>query len=59
VWLPEIEGTNLCCAYWPDSAVESMLGRDFEILVHLDPKASNQRAQAALIEHDAYLLRRV
>jgi SAM-dependent methyltransferase len=59
VWLPEIEGTNLCCAYWPDPAVKGMLGRDFEILVHLDPKADPQRAEEALVEHDAYLVRRV
>jgi SAM-dependent methyltransferase len=59
VWLPEIEGTNLCCAYWPDSAVEGILGRNFEILVHLDPTADPRMAREALVEHDAYLIRRV
>jgi SAM-dependent methyltransferase len=59
VWLPEIEGTNLCCAYWPDSAVERMLGSDFEIVMHLDPKVDPAAAQTALVEHDAYLIRRM
>jgi SAM-dependent methyltransferase len=59
VWLPEIEGTNLCCAHWPNPAVEGVLGSDFEILVHLDPKANPATARKALVEHDAYLVRRV
>jgi SAM-dependent methyltransferase len=59
VWLPEIEGTNLCCAYWPDTAVETMLGADFETVVHLDPKGDPAAAQKALVEHDAYLVRRL
>jgi SAM-dependent methyltransferase len=59
VWLPEIEGTNLCCAYWPDAAVERMLGADFEVLDHLDPMRDPLDAKAALLEHDSYLIRRL
>jgi SAM-dependent methyltransferase len=58
VVLPEVEGTNLCGAYWPDSAVASMLGSDFEVLDHFDPKADPITARKALVAHDAYLLRR-
>jgi SAM-dependent methyltransferase len=58
VWLPEIEGTNLCGAYWPDAAVARMLGGDFEMLVHLDPADDPVTAQQAALEHDAYLIRR-
>jgi hypothetical protein len=59
VWLPEIEGTNFCSTFWPNAAVESMLGSDFEVLVHLDPKAQSATAQKAQLDHDAYLVRRV
>jgi SAM-dependent methyltransferase len=59
VWLPEIEGTNLCGAYWPSGSVESMLGSDFEILVHLDPRADPTTAEDAQLTHDAYLVRRL
>jgi SAM-dependent methyltransferase len=59
VRLPEIEGTNLCSAYWPPAAVDSMLGSGFETLVHLDPKADPVTAHDALLEHDAYLVRRL
>ena len=58
VWLPEIEGTNLCGTYWPNAAVESMLGGDFETLVHLNPKTDPVTAGSALLTHDAYLIRR-
>jgi SAM-dependent methyltransferase len=59
VWFPEIEGTNLCAAYWPDAAVARMLGEGFEMLAHLDPQADAARAQAAqLAPHDSYLVRR-
>ena len=40
-------------------AVESMLGRDFEMLVHLDPKAQAATAEKAHLDQDAYLVRRV
>ncbi len=60
VWLPEIEGTNLCGAYWPKGSVERMLGSDFEMLMHLDPQADPATAQSAQVApHDAYLVRRV
>jgi hypothetical protein len=60
VWFPEIEGTNLCAAYWPDDAVAGMLGDGFELIAHLDPLAEPAIAQAAQIApHDSYLARRV
>jgi SAM-dependent methyltransferase len=59
VWFPEIEGTNLCGAHWPDSAVKRMLGSDFEVLDHFDPKADAATAQKVFLPHDAYLVRRV
>jgi SAM-dependent methyltransferase len=59
VWLPEIEGTNLCGAYWPAAAVENVLGDGFEMLVRLDPKADPATAERAHLEHDAYLVRRM
>jgi SAM-dependent methyltransferase len=58
VWLPEIEGTNLCCAYWPRTAVKNLLGSDFEVLDHLDPKTDPETARKLLLEQDAYLVRR-
>jgi SAM-dependent methyltransferase len=59
VWFPEIEGTNLCAAYWPDSAVSGMVGDGFQVIAHLDPEADQALAQAAQVApHDAYLLRR-
>jgi SAM-dependent methyltransferase len=58
VWFPEIEGTNLCAAYWPGGAVAEMLGSGFEVLVHLDPLADPASAQGAQVApHDAYLVR--
>jgi SAM-dependent methyltransferase len=59
VWLPEIVGTNLCASYWPKSAVEKMLGPDYEVLVHLDPTADSELARKVFLEHDAYLVRRL
>lgn len=59
VWLPEIAGTNLCAAYWSNAAVADLLGHDFEILEHFDPKADAGMAQRRFLEHDAYLVRRV
>jgi SAM-dependent methyltransferase len=58
VWFPEIEGTNLCGAHWPDSAVKSMLGSDFELLDHFDPKADAATAHNLFLPHDAYLVMR-
>jgi SAM-dependent methyltransferase len=59
VWFPEIEGTNMCAAYWPDAAVAGMLGDAFDVLTHLDPQADAARAQTAqLAPHDSYLVRR-
>jgi len=58
VWFPEIEGTNLCAAYWPEPAVPVMLGDRFQLVSHLDPQADPVRAQAAQIApHDSYLVR--
>ena len=58
VWLPEIEGTNLCAAYWPAASVPRMLGEAFEVLAHLDPLAEPAKAQGAQVApHDAYLVR--
>ena len=59
VWLPETEGTNICGAYWPASAVARMLGGAFEIVEHFDPLADPSTAQRLLLAHDAYLVRRV
>jgi SAM-dependent methyltransferase len=58
VWLPEVEGTNLCGAYWPKTSVERMIGDAFEIVSSFDPKGDPVTAQRALLEHDAYLVRR-
>lgn len=57
VWLPEIEGTNLCAAYWPESAVRRMFGDQFQLLHHYDPRTS-PAGEVTAIDHDAYLLRR-
>jgi SAM-dependent methyltransferase len=58
VWFPEIEGTNLCAAYWPQEAVRGMLGDRVQLLRHLDPEREPARAQAAQIApHDSYLVR--
>jgi SAM-dependent methyltransferase len=59
VWLPEIEGTNICGAYWPPSAVPRMLSDGFEIVEHFDPQAQPLTAQRAYLAHDAYLVRRL
>jgi SAM-dependent methyltransferase len=60
VWFPEIEGTNLCAAYWPASSVSQMLGEGFEVLRHLDPIADPAAAQGAQVApHDSYLVRRL
>ena len=58
VWLPEIEGTNMCAAYWPEKAVGSMLGGRFEVLTHFDPQAEGATAERIELAHDAYLVRR-
>jgi SAM-dependent methyltransferase len=58
VWFPEIEGTNLCAAYWPGGSVNEMLGNGLEVLAHLDPLADPASAQGAQVApHDAYLVR--
>jgi SAM-dependent methyltransferase len=59
VRLPEIEGTNLCSSFWPHASITRMLGSEFEMLVHLDPSTDPDTAQQSLLEHDAYLVRRV
>jgi SAM-dependent methyltransferase len=59
VWLPEIEGTNLCGSYWPEAAVRAMLPPGFEILHHMDPNANPSAAESLLLTQDAYLARRV
>jgi SAM-dependent methyltransferase len=56
VSFPEIEGTNLCSTYWPEAAVKAMLAGGFEPVVHFDPRADPQRAEQALLTHDAYLV---
>jgi len=58
VWLPEIEGTNLCGAYWPKRSVENMLGENFEVLAHRDPRADTIAAESAFMTHDVYLVQR-
>jgi SAM-dependent methyltransferase len=58
VWFPEIEGTNLCAAYWPGGSVAEMIGSGFEVLAHLDPLADPATAQGAQVApQDAYLVR--
>jgi SAM-dependent methyltransferase len=58
VWLPEVEGTNLCGAYWSTSSVRNMLGDKFEVLAHLDPRADPIAAKRVRLTHDAYLVQR-
>jgi SAM-dependent methyltransferase len=59
VWFPEIEGTNLCAAYWPSAFVSALTSDSFEVLSHLDPQEAPALAQRAQVApHDAYLLRR-
>jgi SAM-dependent methyltransferase len=59
VWLPEIEGTNLCSAYWPEAAVARILGSGFEVIEHFDPRADPLGAERMVLAHDAYLARRI
>jgi SAM-dependent methyltransferase len=58
VWLPEVEGTNLCGSYWSKPSVRNMLGDKFEVLAHLDPRGDLAAAQHARLTHDAYLVQR-
>lgn len=58
VLLPEVEGTNLCGAFWPRASVQRMLGDDFEVVEHFDPQVDPERAKRAFLAHDAYLARR-
>lgn len=58
VWLPEVQGTNFCGAYWPRPAVQRMLGDRFEVLVRFDPRAEAELAKRMNLDHDAYLVRR-
>lgn len=59
LWLPEVEGTNLCASYWPDRAVADVLAEDFELVAHLDPLADPILSQSAQIApHDSYLISR-
>lgn len=59
VWLPEIQGTNMCGAYWPDASVTRMLGDAFEVLAHFNPKTDPATAERIQLAHDAYLVRRL
>jgi SAM-dependent methyltransferase len=59
VWLPEIEGTNMCGAYWPEGSVKRMLGDSFEVLTHFNPMADRATAERIHLAHDAYLVRRL
>jgi SAM-dependent methyltransferase len=59
VWLPEIEGTNMCGAYWPEVSVGRMLGDGFEVLAHFNPQAEADTAERIQLAHDAYLVRRL
>jgi SAM-dependent methyltransferase len=59
VSLPEIQGTNLCGAYWPHAAVQRMLGGGFEVLSHFDPRVEPVAAERLGLAHDAYLVRRL
>jgi SAM-dependent methyltransferase len=58
VWLPEIQGTNLCGSYWPPTAAERMLPSGFEMVTHLDPQSSPSVARELHLNQDAYLARR-
>jgi hypothetical protein len=59
VWLPEIQGTNMCGSYWPDASVRHMLGGGFEVLAHFNPHADPVTAGRIELAHDAYLMRRL
>ncbi len=59
VWLPEIQGTNICGAFWPAAAVPGMLGDGWQVVHHFDPQADPATAERADLAHDAYLVRRV
>ncbi|HEX5224574.1 MAG TPA: class I SAM-dependent methyltransferase [Solirubrobacteraceae bacterium] len=59
VWLPEVQGTNLCGAHWPEPAVRRMFGGPFDVVAHFDPRAEPEIAERTVLAHDAYLLRRV
>lgn len=59
VHFPEVEGTNLCSVYWPEDAVLKVLGERFEVLHHFDPGEDPAAAASALLQHDAYLVRRL
>jgi SAM-dependent methyltransferase len=59
VWLPEVQGTNLCGAYWPEASVRRMLGEGFELLSHFDPRVDPDTAERIELAHDAYLARRL
>jgi hypothetical protein len=59
VVLPEIEGTNLCAAYWPKASVPRMLADRFEIVEIFDPKATPELAERTFLAHDAYLVKRL
>jgi SAM-dependent methyltransferase len=58
VLLPEVQGTNLCGAFWPRASVQRMLGDDFDVVGHFDPQADPVRAEHTFLAHDAYLVRR-
>jgi hypothetical protein len=59
VWLPEIEGTNTCAAYWPDASVKRMLGTRFEVITHFSPLSEPAIAERIHLAHDGYLGRRL
>jgi hypothetical protein len=58
VTLPEVQGTNLCGAFWPRASVQRMLADSFEVVDHFDPQADPERAERTFLAHDAYLVRR-
>jgi len=59
VWLPEVQGTNLCGAYWPEPSVRRMFAGAFEVLARFDPAAEPEIAEKTVLAHDAYLMRRL
>jgi hypothetical protein len=59
VHFPEVEGTKLCSVYWPREFVTRALGDQFEVVHHFAPATDPATADAALLQHDAYLVRRL
>jgi SAM-dependent methyltransferase len=57
VQFPELQGTNLCAAFWPGAAVERIMTGRFDVLDRFDP--SDPEAKRHELTHDAYLLRAI